>query len=253
MEEVPEVLNHPDDERAPVVALDKRPVQLLDSVRPGSALAPGNLARRDYEYALCGTTNVFCIVEPKPGRHHTHATPNRKAAQFAKALRRIARRHPAAKTIHLVVDNLNTHRAKSLSDTFGEREGGRLWERFIVHYTPKHGSWLNPAELEASLWARDASPPLCPKLRAEPADSQLSPQLVTAIERRRHHCPAADTLPTRHWADCERRFPAFELVGASRQKHAGAAVLFAAAAVPRNACAFCARWAFRKTPASSFP
>ena len=78
MEAVLEVLSQPADERAP---------------------APGKLARCNHEYARCGTANVFCIVEPRPGRHHTHATPNRKAAQFAKALRRIARRHPAAKTI----------------------------------------------------------------------------------------------------------------------------------------------------------
>ncbi len=123
-------------------------------MRPGTPLAPGKLARRDYEYARRGTANVFCIVEPTRGRHHTHATPNRKAARFARALRRIAQAHPAAKTIHLVMDNLNTHCAKSLSDSFGEREGRRLWARFTVHYTPKHGSWLNPAELEASLWSR---------------------------------------------------------------------------------------------------
>jgi len=155
MEEVLEVLSHPLDERAPVVALDERPVQLLDSVRPGTAMAPGKPARRDYEYARCGTANVFCIVEPKKGRHHTHATPNRTAAQFARALKRIARAHPAAKTIHLVMDNLNPQCAKALSDTFGGREGRRLWARFTVHYTPKHGSWLNPAELEASLWSRE--------------------------------------------------------------------------------------------------
>src|SRR6516225_5141745 len=154
MEEVLDILNQPVDARAPVVALDERPVQLLASKRPGRPLAPGQCARQDYEYVRHGTANVFCIVEPKNGRHHTHATCNRKAPQFAKALRRIAQAHRAVRTIHLVMDNLNTHRAKSLTDTFGQREGRRLWARFTVHYTPKHGSWLNPAELEASLWSR---------------------------------------------------------------------------------------------------
>ena len=154
MEEVLDTLSQPVDERAPVVALDERPVQLLASKRPGMPMAPGQCARQDYEYVRHGTANVFCIVEPKHGRHHTHVTCNRKAPQFAKALRRIARAHPAARTIHLVMDNLNTHRAKSLTGSFGEREGRRLWARFTVHYTPKHGSWLNPAELEASLWSR---------------------------------------------------------------------------------------------------
>jgi hypothetical protein len=108
-------------------------------------MAPGRPARRDYEYARCGTANVFCVVEPKTGRHQTHATKNRTATQFARALKRITR-YPAARTIHLVLDNLNTHREKSLIATFGAQAGHRLWRRFTVHYTPKHGSWLNPAD-----------------------------------------------------------------------------------------------------------
>ena len=136
MEAVLEVLNRPLDKHAPVVALDERPVQLVDSLRPATAMAPGQPARRDYEYARCGTANVFCVVEPKTGRHQTHATKNRTATQFARALNRIARSYPAARTIHLVLDNLNTHREKSLIATFGAQAGHRLWRRFTVHYTP---------------------------------------------------------------------------------------------------------------------
>ena len=138
MEAVLEVLNRPLDKRTPVVALDERPVQLVDSLRPATAMAPGRPARRDYEYARCGTANVFCVVEPKTGRHQTHATKNRTAAQFARALKRITRRYRAARTIHLVLDNLNTHREKSLTATFGAQAGYRLWRRFTVHYTPKY-------------------------------------------------------------------------------------------------------------------
>ncbi len=155
MEEVLNILSQPADEAAPVVALDERPVRLRDSARPGRPTAPGKLARRDYEYLRCGTANIFCIVEPKAGRHQTHATPNRKAPQFAAALKRIADAHPDANTIHLVMDNLNTHCEKPLTDSFGAEAGHRLWARFTAHYTPKHGSWLNPAELEASLWSRE--------------------------------------------------------------------------------------------------
>src|SRR5262245_20430774 len=90
MEAVLEVLNRPLDKHAPVVALDERPVQLVDSLRPATAMAPGQPARSDYEYARCGTANVFCVVEPKAGRYQTHATENRTAAQFAGALDRIA-------------------------------------------------------------------------------------------------------------------------------------------------------------------
>jgi hypothetical protein len=96
MEKVLEVLNRPLDKSAPVVALDERPVQLVDSLRPATAMAPGRSARRDYEYARCGTANVFCVVEPKTGRHQTHATNNRTATKFARALKRIAHSYPAA-------------------------------------------------------------------------------------------------------------------------------------------------------------
>jgi hypothetical protein len=156
MEDVLQLLNRPLDERAPVVALDERPVQLLGSVREGTPMAPGRPARCDYEYARRGTANLCCIVEPRRGRHDTHATKNRKMPQFAGALKGIAASYPDARTIHLVMDNLNTHREKSLTEAFGRQLGHRLWQRFTVHYTPKHGSWLNPAELEASLWSRQS-------------------------------------------------------------------------------------------------
>jgi DDE superfamily endonuclease len=155
MENVLDLLAKPVNEREPVVALDERPVQLLDSARPGTPMAPGRLARKDYEYVRHGTANVFCVVAPKIGAHLTHATRNRKAPRFADAMKRIAAAFPKAKTIHAVMDNLNTHCEKSLIDGFGEFEGRRLWRRFTVHYTPKHASWLNPAEIEVSLWSRE--------------------------------------------------------------------------------------------------
>ena len=102
-----------------------------------------------------GTANVYCIVEPKTGRHLTHATRDRKAPRFAAALQRIARRYRTATTIHLIMDNLNLHGANALIRTLGATQGAALWARFTPHYTPKHGSWLNPAEIEASLWSRE--------------------------------------------------------------------------------------------------
>lgn len=155
MENVLDLLAKPANEREPVVALDERPVQLLDSARPGAPMAPGRIARQDYEYVRKGTANVFCIVAPKVGAHLTHATRNRKAPRFANAMKRIAGAFPKAKTIHVVMDNLNTHCQKSLTDAYGDFEGRRLWRRFTVHYTPKHGSWLNPAEIEVGLWSRE--------------------------------------------------------------------------------------------------
>src|SRR5262249_14299237 len=79
---------------------------------------------------------------------------DRSACEFAMFMCDLAMQYPDAKTIHLVMDNLNTHRRKSLTDTFGEEVGGEIWDRFTVHYTPKHGSWLNQAEIEISLFAR---------------------------------------------------------------------------------------------------
>lgn len=155
MEDVLDLLAKPANEREPVVALDERPVQLLDSARPGTPMAPGRIARRDYEYVRQGTANVFCIVAPKVGAHLTHATRNRKAPRFADAVKRVADAFPKARTIHLVMDNLNTHCEKSLVTAFGAFEGRKLWRRFTVHFTPKHGSWLNPAEIEVGLWSRE--------------------------------------------------------------------------------------------------
>ena len=155
MEDVLNVLAKPYNAQEPVVALDERPVKLHDAARPGRPMVPGKLAHRDYEYVRRGTANIYCIVEPKSGRHLTHATRNRKAPRFAAAMKRIAKSYPNARTIHIVMDNLNIHGPKALIDAFGAQEGAKLWARFTPHYTPKHGSWLNPAEIEASLWSRE--------------------------------------------------------------------------------------------------
>jgi transposase len=155
MEDVLNVLARPYDAQEPVVTLDERPVALRGASRPDRPMAPGRLAREDYEYVRQGTANIYCVVEPKAGRHLTHATRDRKAPRFVAALQRIARRYRAAKTIHLVMDNLNLHGPGSVIGVLGARKGTTLWERFTPHYTPKHGSWLNPAEIEASLWSRE--------------------------------------------------------------------------------------------------
>ena len=155
MEDVLDTLAAPAKLQEPVLALDERPVQLHGSARPGRPMRPGKPAREDYEYVRCGTANVFCIVDPKRGHHLTHATPNRTAMYFARAMRQIARSYPKTKKIHLIMDNLSTHSERSLITAFGPKQGRKLWRRFKVHYTPKHGSWLNPAEIEASLWSRE--------------------------------------------------------------------------------------------------
>jgi len=154
MEDVLALYERPLAAPEPVVCLDEKPVSLYAEVRPARPARPGHLAKRDHEYERRGTANVFALVEPKAGRHFTRATPDRSARQFARVVRDLGRADPAARTIHLVLDNLNTHCDKSLTDHLGRRVGRALWRRFTVHYTPKHGSWLNQAELELSLLSR---------------------------------------------------------------------------------------------------
>jgi hypothetical protein len=154
MEDVLKLYERPLSEEEPVVCIDEKPVVLHHDIRTPLPARPGRLARRDYEYKRCGTANVFCGVEPKAGRHFPKATPTRSAAEFADYLVEIVARYSHARTIHLVLDNLNTHGRKSLAQRYGEKLGGLLWDCFTVHYTPKHGSWLNQAEIEVSLFSR---------------------------------------------------------------------------------------------------
>jgi len=154
MEDVLELYERPYDPQRPVVCLDEKPITLHADLRPPSAAMAGREARRDNEYKRNGTANVFCAVEPKAGRHFTFATPDRSGFEFAKGAFKIALQYMEAKTIHLVLDNLNIHRRKSLTDWFGREIGSEIWDRFTVHYTPNHGSWLNQAEIEIGLFAR---------------------------------------------------------------------------------------------------
>lgn len=154
MEDVLETYERPYNPVEPVVCLDEKPVTLHADVRPASPARPGREARRDNEYERRGTANVFCAVEPKAGRHFTFPTPDRSAFEFAQVVCQLAMEYPEAETIHLVMDNLNIHRRKSLTDAFGDDIGNQIWDCFTVHYTPTHGSWLNQAEIEIGLFSR---------------------------------------------------------------------------------------------------
>ena len=154
MEDVLALYEKPYQASEPVVCLDEKSVALHADVRPPQPAKPGHLAKLDNEYKRCGTANIFAVVEPKAGRHFTCATPDRSAFQFAQVIRDLVSAYPFARSIHLVMDNLNIHCRKSLTDHLGEREGNYLWNRLKVHHTPKHGSWLNQAEIELSLISR---------------------------------------------------------------------------------------------------
>jgi hypothetical protein len=154
MEEILAVYEKPLSEQEPVVCIDEKPVVLHADLRPPRPLRPGRELRRDSEYERRGTANTFCGVEPKAGRHFTKATADRSSPEFADYLLEIAEQYPAADTIHLVMDNLSSHSRKAVVERYGEKAGGWLWDRFTVHYTPTHGSWLNQAEIEISLFSR---------------------------------------------------------------------------------------------------
>ena len=154
MEDVLALYERPYCADEPVVCLDEKPVSLHADVRAPRPARPGHVAKRDNEYRRCGTANIFGVVEPKAGRHFTCATANRTAAAFAEMVQTVVAAYPRARTIHLVLDNLNIHRESSLTAHFGARLGRRLWKRLTVHYTPLHGSWLNQAEIELSMVSR---------------------------------------------------------------------------------------------------
>jgi len=154
MEDVLAVYEKPYNPAQPVVCVDEKPVPLHADVRPPSPAKPGKPAKQDNEYERRGTANIFAAVESKTGRHFTTATPDRSGAEFARLVKHVVAQYPGAETIHLVMDNLNSHTRQSLVKCFGEEQGEDLWKRLTVHYTPKHGSWLNQAEIELSLVSR---------------------------------------------------------------------------------------------------
>jgi hypothetical protein len=136
MEDVLSVYERPYSAAHPVVCLDEKPVSLHADVRPARPMVPGHGIRRDNEYKRNGTANIFAVVEPKAGRHFTRATPDRSGLQFALLVRDIVTAYSSARSIHLVMDNLNIHRKKSLTDHLGPAQADYLWSRLKVHYTP---------------------------------------------------------------------------------------------------------------------
>jgi hypothetical protein len=181
MEDVLKVFVEPLTALAPAICLDEKPVVLHTDTRPCAPMIPGHASRRDYEYKRCGTANVFCAVEPKAGRHFTRVTPTRASPDFAEFLLDIAASYPAADTIHLVLDNLSTHTRKAATEWFGEEGGSWLWSRFTIHHTPKHGSWLNQAEIEIGLFSRQ-----CLGKRRIPNIEELTTEAAAWNQRTNH-------------------------------------------------------------------
>ena len=183
MDDVLDQYEKPLDRFEPVICLDEQPYQLLDHTRPSQAAAPGKAAKQDYEYRRCGTCSIFVAVEPKAGRRYVQARRQRKRLDFARFVRDLLQKNPRARRIHLVLDNLNTHDAKSLVQTFGEKQAKQLLKRIVWHHTPKHASWLNMAEIEIGVFERE-----CLARRIE-SRAELEQQ-VAALEMERNRAEA---------------------------------------------------------------
>ena len=154
MEDVLKVYERPYNPLKPVVCVDEKPVQLIDNKYEKTKLAPEKIVKKDYEYSRNGSANVFCAVEPLNGKYFNKVTQTRKKEDFAKFLNDLSNSYRKAEKITLVMDNLNTHKKESLIEYFGEEKANYLWNRFEIHYTPKHASWLNQAEIAIGMYSR---------------------------------------------------------------------------------------------------
>ncbi len=184
MEDVLDLYAEPYDPKRPVVCFDETSKQLLAEPRAPIPPKPGRLERYDYEYQRRGTRNLFMLCEPRAGWRHVAVTERRTMKDFAQQMRWMAdTAYPAADKIRVVLDNLNTHRTASLYQAFSPEEARRIARRLEFHYTPKHGSLLNMAEIEFSVLGRRV-------LRRRIADEETLSQQVQALEAERNQSGA---------------------------------------------------------------
>jgi DDE superfamily endonuclease len=155
MEDVLDLYAEPYEAKRPTVTFDETSKQLIGETRHPLPARPGQVARYDYEYQRHGTRNIFLVCEPQAGWRHVEGTTQRTMQDFAQQMKWLVdERYPQAEVIRVVLDNLNTHKPGSLYETFPPAEAHRLCQKLKFHYTPKHGSWLNMAEIELSVFAR---------------------------------------------------------------------------------------------------
>lgn len=180
MEDVLDVYHRPYDPRRPLVCFDEGSKQQLKETRLPLTPMPGQTAKYDYEYERNGTSNLFMFFALLDAWRHVKATDRRTMIDWAHCMRDLVDIHfPAAETIVVVMDNLNTHKLASLYEAFPPAQARRIAEKLEIHYTPKHGSWLNMAEIELSILSRQ-----CLKRRIP--DQATLQQEVTAWETQRN-------------------------------------------------------------------
>lgn len=152
MEQVLDVYKRPFNKDLPVVCMDESPKQMIKETRAAIKMKPGNDAKEDFEYERCGVANIFLASEPLQGRRYVEVTEKKTKADWAVFIKQIADEwYKDAIKITLVMDNLATHKAAALYEVYPPNEAKRIWDRFEFIYTPKHGSWLNMAEIELNV------------------------------------------------------------------------------------------------------
>lgn len=151
MEQVLDVYKRPYDPMSPVVCMDESPKQLIKEIRTPIKARTGRLEKYDYEYARCGVCSIFLASEPLKGKRYVTVSDRRTKKDWANFIEELSEKYPNAEKITLVMDNLNTHKPGSLYETFSPEKAKALWERFEFVFTPKHGSWLNMAEIELNV------------------------------------------------------------------------------------------------------
>jgi transposase len=185
MEDILDVYHRAYDARFPQVCMDEGSKQLLSDKREGLPMQAGMPERYDNEYERHGTMSVFVAVEPLGGKRVIQVCKRRTKKDWASFMREIIDRHyPDAEKIVLVMDNLNTHSPSSFYEVFAPLEARRLTEKLEIHYTPKHGSWLNMAEIELSVLARQCLAGRIPSL-------EQAQQRVEAWQQQRDQAQAS--------------------------------------------------------------
>lgn len=154
MEMVLDVYRKPYDRRFPVVCMDESPKQLIKETKEPIKAGKGRIAKYDYEYERCGVCNIFMASEPLAGKRVVKITERRTKYEWARFIEDIAKEYETAEKIILVMDNLNTHKPGSLYEVYLPEKAKKIWDRFQFVYTPKHGSWLNMAEIELNVLMR---------------------------------------------------------------------------------------------------
>lgn len=179
MEDVLDVYELPYDPLRPVVCMDEKPYQLLGEARDSWAMRPSDNKKVDSEYVRNGTCSIFAFVEPLGGCHHISVREHRTAVDWAEEIKYLVDvMYPNAEKIVLVMDNLNTHKPASLYKKYPPEEARRIIKKLEIHYTPKHGSWLDIAEIELNVMTRQ-----CLSRRIESIDKLRSELSAWEVER----------------------------------------------------------------------